>query len=371
MEKFKVSTPSRLCLFGEHLDYLNLEVIAVAINLRFYATVSERDDSLINIRIRDSKIDTLGEKNDKGLYLNYKIDLSKPIKYENKRDYLKSSVNVLLKNGYKLHGLDIQMDSEIPIGKGMCSSSTMIIVLIRALLESIGHEDANNPEKIAYLGYCAEVVEFGEPGGMMDHYTSALGGLVNLGFYTDETTVKPINCNLTGKFILFDSLDQKDTTAVLGNAKKPALEAIDALSSHNIKSVVDLLKGDNEKYIAELDSDHARVLSAALDNYKILLEAKKLLETGHIDNKTLGSLISRHHANLRDGLHISTPKIEKILDTAVANGAYGGKINGSGGGGCCYVYADAEDCDKIIKAVSSLGFPGQVMQQDTGVRKEK
>ncbi|MCK9480075.1 MAG: galactokinase family protein, partial [Firmicutes bacterium] len=35
-----VSTPSRLCLFGEHLDYLELEVIAVAINLRFSAEIA-------------------------------------------------------------------------------------------------------------------------------------------------------------------------------------------------------------------------------------------------------------------------------------------------------------------------------------------
>ena len=110
MNNFRVSTPSRLCLFGEHLDYLSLEVIAVAINLRFSAEVRKRDDSLIKIRIRDSKIDTLGEKNDEGLYDEYEIDLSKPIEYENNRDYLKSSVNVLLKNGYKLSGLDIKMD---------------------------------------------------------------------------------------------------------------------------------------------------------------------------------------------------------------------------------------------------------------------
>ena len=370
MNKFKVSTPSRLCLFGEHLDYLGLEVIAAAINLRFSAEVSDRDDSVINIKIRDSKIDTLGQANDQNLYTDYSIDISKPIEYENNRDYLKSSINVLLKRGYALHGLDIKMDSEIPIGKGMCSSSTMIIVLIRALLQSINHPDAENPEKIAYLGFLAEVYEFGEPGGMMDHYTSALGGLVNLGFYTDETTVAAIPAQLDGKFILFDSLAQKDTTTVLANAKVPATEAIAELSKYGIKSVKDFLNEDNMKYLSELDKEHAKVLGAAIDNYKILLEAKDMLLSGNIDNKKLGALISRHHANLRDGLNISTDTVEKILETAKANGAYGGKINGSGGGGCCYVYAAAEDCDKIIKAVAALGYPAQIMQQDTGVRKD-
>ncbi len=367
----RVSTPSRLCLFGEHLDYLGLEVIAVAINLRFSAKITARDDSLIKIRIRDSSIDTLNVENTDGRYDTYEFDIAKPIPYENNRDYLKSTVNVLLRAGYPLTGADIQMDSEIPIGKGMCSSSTMIVVLTKALLESIGHADAENPEKIARLAFDAEVTEFGEPGGMMDHYTSAIGSLVNLSFPSGETEVYPLSGKLGGRFILFDSLQQKDTTRVLGNAKTPALEAIAALSEYGITSVRDFTDDVNMPLLDRLDADHKRVLSAAVDNYRILLEAKKLLSADCIDDAAVGKLISRHHANLRDGLQISTPRIEEILNTALACGALGGKINGSGGGGCGYVYAREEDCTKIMKAIENLGYPTKMLMQDTGVRKEQ
>ena len=368
--EIRVSTPSRLCLFGEHLDYLGLEVIAVAINLRFSAKISKRDDSLIRIRIRDASIDTLNAENTEGLYTTYEIDLSKPITYENKRDYLRSTVNVLLRAGYKLGGCDIQMDSEIPIGKGMCSSSTMIVVLTRALLESVGSADAENPEKIAHFAFDAEVTEFGEPGGMMDHYASALGGLVNLSFPNGNTEVYRLSGKLGGRFILFDSLQQKDTTRVLGNAKTPALEAIAMLEEYGIKSVRDFTDDAKLPLLEKLDDAHKRVLSAAVDNFRILLEAKELLKADTIDDAKIGALISRHHANLRDGLQISTPRIEVILDTAKANGALGGKINGSGGGGCGYVYAKEEDCEKIMKAIEALGYPTKMLKQDTGVRKE-
>ena len=50
---FKVSTPSRICLFGEHQDYLGLEVIAGAIDLRFSATVTENSENIVRIKIRD------------------------------------------------------------------------------------------------------------------------------------------------------------------------------------------------------------------------------------------------------------------------------------------------------------------------------
>lgn len=33
MREVLCSTPSRICLFGEHLDYLGLEVIASAVDL--------------------------------------------------------------------------------------------------------------------------------------------------------------------------------------------------------------------------------------------------------------------------------------------------------------------------------------------------
>lgn len=368
--EIRVSTPSRLCLFGEHLDYLGLEVIAVAINLRFSAEVKKRDDSIIRIRIRDASIDTLNAENDKGIYQTYEIDTKQPIVYENNRDYLRSTIRVLLGQGYPLCGMDIKMDSEIPIGKGMCSSSTMIVALTRALLEGIGHEDAENPEKIAHLAFSAEVTEFGEPGGMMDHYASALGGLVNLSFPSGETHVKRLSGALGGKFILFDTLQQKDTTRVLGNAKAPALKAISLLAPYGIKSVRDFTDDAKLPLLEKLEEPYRKVLTAAVDNYRILLEAKTLLESENIDDAAIGKLITRHHNNLRDGLCISTPRMEEILDAAMQNGAYGGKINGSGGGGCGYVYAPEEACDAIIAAITKLGYPTKILKQDTGVRKE-
>ncbi|PNT94182.1 hypothetical protein CDQ83_12095 [Clostridium thermosuccinogenes] len=370
--KVYVSTPSRICLFGEHQDYLGLEVIASAINLRFYASATDREDSLIRIRIRDERLNYLGVKNSQGLYETETIDISKPIVYENNRDYLKSTVNLLLKSGYPIkHGFDITMDSEIPIGKGMSSSTTMIVVLTKLLLEMIDSPDKDNAEKIALLGFKAEVEEFKEPGGMMDHYTSALGGLVHLKF-NETTEVSRINRTIPGSFILFDSMERKNTTKVLADAKYPVISALDDLKDVGISSVRDFYYDeDNLKYLKLLDETRKTKLMASIDNFRILKEAEALIKGYSFSPEVFGELLKKHHANLRDGLGISTPTIENILDTAYANGALGGKVNGSGGGGCAYVYAYDEDCDRIIKAVADLGYPGRVMKQDSGVRKDK
>ena len=364
----KVSNPSRLCLFGEHQDYLGLEVVAVAINLRFSAEVTPREDSIIRIKIRDEKLDTLNVENTEGLYQEYLTDISKEIVYDSDEDFMRSTINVLLKKGYKLRGFDIKMDSEIPIGKGMCSSSTMVVAIVKALLEGIGHPDAKDPYKIAQIAFDAEVAEFGHPGGMMDQYASALGGLINLKF-ANGTEAFPIKRSLPGAFILFDSLERKDTLNVLAASKIPTLEGLEILKEYGIKGIDHLAFGGADvSLVDKLDDFRRKKVLTNIDNYKILKKGIELLKSdGDIDEE-LGRLIYAHHKNLRDGLGISTATIEKILDCAIANGAYGGKINGSGGGGCCFVYAPRDKADAIIEAVGKLGYPGKVLVQDTGVR---
>lgn len=370
-EPIRVSTPSRLCLFGEHQDFLGLSVIAVAINLRFSAEVTPRDDSLIRIIIRDESLDFLNVKNDKCLYQEYFVDFSKPITYRHDEDFYPSTVNTLLKNGYQLRGFDIKMDSEIPIGKGMCSSSTMIVALLKAILEGIGHPDANDPMKIAELAFQAEVAEFGNPGGKMDHLTSAIGGLVHMDFSNGETKARRLDHTFEGRFILFDSMERKDTLRVLASSKTPTLKGLELLKEHGVNSIADFVDGDKDPALAEtLPEDCRRAVKANIEDYRLFKQGLALIESNEMDEEKLGELISAHHAQLRDGLGISTDTIEWILETAKANGALGGKLNGSGGGGCCYVYAKEKDCDKILEAVGKRGYPGKIMKQDTGVRRD-
>ncbi|MBT7422666.1 MAG: galactokinase family protein, partial [Candidatus Marinimicrobia bacterium] len=43
----EVTTPGRICLFGEHQDYLGLPVIAMAISLRISITGKQRNDKQV------------------------------------------------------------------------------------------------------------------------------------------------------------------------------------------------------------------------------------------------------------------------------------------------------------------------------------
>lgn len=369
MSTFHVKTPSRICLFGEHQDYLGLEVIASAINLCFSAEAALRGDEKIQVRIRDKSISELGAVNTQGLYETYEVNLDTPIAYENKRDYFKSAVNVLRRAGVAVQGCSIHMDSEIPIGKGMCSSTTMVLAYTTALAAASGSPLAQDPAAMARLAWEAEVAEFGEPGGMMDHYASAYGGLSHMDFRNGVSAEK-LDVKLGGAFILIDSLQQKDTIKVLSDSKYPTLEGLEQLRQYGISSIRDFY--DNKEalcFLDKLDLRHRQKVLANIENYTILRQALEMFQRGRVDDERLGFLLNAHQRALRDGLGISTEIIDALLELAIHHGAYGGKFNGSGGGGCLYVYAARDKAEDIIRAIRKAGYPAVILSQANGLER--
>jgi len=220
-----VSSPGRICLFGEHQDYLGLPVIAAAVNIRAKFTATANDTGIF--RIVKPDVDEQEE-----------IDPGIEQEYRSKRDYLRSAVNVLRRDGFRFgRGYDITLRSAIPIGKG-CSSSSAILVAWIGLLGRIATDGrALTPGEAAQFGYFAEVKEFKEPGGMMDHYTSALGGMVYIET-KGEIILNPLPAALPGVFTQNQS--GSGPGSILG--QKPVAGSIPALNTAaNPASVGDYL----------------------------------------------------------------------------------------------------------------------------------
>src|SRR5688572_13440988 len=120
------SAPGRICLFGEHQDYLGLPIIASAISRRFYFEGRPRQDSEVRVHLRDLGADVF-------------FDLA-DLTYDRERDYFKSVVVVLRAAGYDIsRGVDAQGWSEIPIEAGVSSSSAMVNAWMGLLLSVNGH----------------------------------------------------------------------------------------------------------------------------------------------------------------------------------------------------------------------------------------
>ena len=352
-----VSAPGRICLFGEHQDYFGLPIIAAAVDLRIFIRGTPRNDILVKIDLPD-----IGEKEE--------FSLESELTYQKERDYLRSAVNVLRRKGVRLErGWDCRLHGTIPINAGTSSSSALVVAWTKFLLEASGNRSLNDPEEIAELGFLTEVAEFHEPGGKMDHYASSLGGIVNVTF-DDELTVKRLK-NPLKRFVLADSLQKKDTTGMLGFIKSHVLEGMEIvckkIPDFSLKSPV----GEREKEeMRALLRDNARLLQGTLMTRDLTVEGKDLFETEDFDHRKFGRLLTRQHEVIRDFLQTSTPKIEKMMDAALDAGALGGKLNGSGGGGCMFVYAP-DKTEQIAEAIQRVGAKVHIIHVDEGVRKEE
>ncbi|KAF0153471.1 MAG: galactokinase [Ignavibacteria bacterium] len=354
MNRLSVSAPGRICMFGEHQDYLNLPIIAAAITKRFFVVGAARKDKQVTISLLD-------------LNSNESFGLSENIPYIVERDYLRSSVNVLMREGFTFsRGFDVTMSGNIPINAGTSSSSAMIIAWINFLTQMSDQKITLDAKEIAQFGYIAEVLEFGEPGGMMDQYSSSIGGVIWLESFP-EIHLESIYPKL-GSFVLGNSQEPKDTKFILSRVKKMVINIINDLKKKNpVFSLQNIRIEELDRYRDDLNQEQLELLQGTIRNRDITFEAKQVLITEQLNHQRIGRLMNEHQNVLRNVLQISTPKINKMIDAALNAGAYGAKINGSGGGGCMFAYAP-ENTENVLEAVKSIAPESWIVNVDDGTK---
>jgi len=346
----EISTPGRICLFGEHQDYLGLPVIAMAISLRAKIIGEKRSDNQVIIHKPN-----LAETE------TFSLD---DLSYTKPRDYFKSGIIVCKNAGLTLSsGFECEVTSKIPIRAGTSSSSAISVSWIHFLSQIADVRPNWDQKKIGELAYKTEVEEFNEPGGMMDQYTTAMGNLI---YIQSEPgiTIESLN-PILGTFVLGDSCEPKDTMGILSRCRDSRLEIIQKLKMKNPTSTIHTL-GEGAD-ISDLNASEIELYKGTLRNRDLLKRALLELEKEESNHESIGQLLLDHHQVLRDVLQVSTPKIETMMDAASNAGALGGKINGSGGGGCMFAYAP-NNPEHVAEAIEKAGGKAYIIQQDEGTR---
>ena len=348
----RISTPGRICLFGEHQDYLGLPVIAMAISLRVILEGKKRQDRKVIIHKPD-----LGETE------SFLLD---DLLYTKSRDYFKSGIGVCQNEGLTFSsGFECEITSKIPIRAGTSSSSAISVSWIHFLSQMADEPTNWDQQKISELAYKTEVEEFNEPGGMMDQYSTAMGHLIYLQSEPD-IAIQSLNPNL-GTFVLGDSCEPKETMIILSRCRDARLEIIEKLKVRNPNLYIHSSGDDLD--LTDLTENEKSLFMATIKNRNLLKSALIELEKDELNHDIIGNLLTDHHTVLRDILNVSTPKIEIMMDAALNAGALGGKINGSGGGGCMFAYAP-NDPKHVAEAIEKAGGKVYVIQADEGTRIE-
>lgn len=242
-------------------------------------------------------------------------------------------------NQTKLHGVEITSTADIPGGTGLGSSSTFTVGLLHTVDCYQGRYASKG--KLAEQACRIEIEQLGSPIGKQDQYAAAFGGLNFIRFNRDGTvSVTPILMKpetyrtLQQNLVMFYTGDVRSANSILSEQKRNMSETA---------------KTDNLKKMCALAED----MKAALEQDD-LSSFGSLLHQGWELKRTLAS-------------GISNPAIDEAYETAMANGALGGKLLGAGGGGFLLFYCEPKYQERLRVVLGLRAFPFAFERDGTSI----
>lgn len=348
------SAPSRICLYGEHQDYLQLKVIPCAIDLR------------LDIFSNPSKNKRLVIKSE---YLNETVEIhSKTSKLSdhqvNFKTYLEAGI-IALRNSFRditIPSLEVCIRSNIPIASGLSSSAALLVGWIKHLGGILNLQLENN--KLAELAYEAEHDIMEIPCGRMDQYSSTYGGIISL-FCTDPPKLKLLQIP-DFKLLVVDSKTTKLTSEVHGKKVeeiKSVIRKFEKISKVSLtKTSTDILS----KFQRLLNAHELRIMKGVISIKEDTEMAEKELLKTMPDLELLGDLLSSQHNALRNGINVSLPILDKIVQLGKKYDALGGKLTGAGLGGSVVLLTSKDNRNIKENLMQELKLPILSVNIDQG-----
>jgi len=250
-------------------------------------------------------------------------------------------------------GYDIEISGTIPVNAGVSSSSALVVAWLRFLIQAQEASWEVTDAQIGVWAYQAEVVFFNQPGGLMDQYTIAQGGMIYIDTLKGETTALTPKM---GTLILAESGIAKQTLTVLQNARNYAQNAIEEVTQHQADfDIQQATETAYQLYLPLISPIYQPYWYAAIFNHSITQKAKVALLESDPDLELLGELMNAHQTILQQCIQNTPESMITQMEAAKKAGAFGAKIIGSGGGGCMVALTDDRSKNSVIQAFQEAG----------------
>jgi len=287
--KSVASAPAKIILFGEHFVVHGTKAILAAINKRVTVTSSFTDDKTIKV---NSKLGTY-ETSDLSSYEKVKSEF-RPFIY---------LANKILGSNQNVGGLEITINSDIPVGVGLGSSSACCVAAAASIS---GLFNELSREEIINLAIDAEKTIFADTSGA-DPTVCTYGGII------EYPSIKKIDNTFDLNLVIANSM--------IPHSTKRSVEKVSKFKENNEVRFSQLCELETkliDGIILDMKNNDAIALGLKMS------ENQKYLEEIQVSNDTLRDMIS---------------SLKEI--------SLGSKITGAGDGGCIIALVKDENLDQV------------------------
>ena len=339
VEPVVASAPGRVNLIGDHTDYADGFCLPMPLNLMTEVAVAVSDEfsafSLSNDEMRrfDPAASAQG----------------------NWTDYVAGPIKILREAGIDVPPLNVLVRSTVPQGAGVSSSAALEVAVIRACLAFVGTELPDS--EIARLAQRAENDYCGLQCGILDQMACAVGRpgqalLLDCRINKGRLVGVPRGFH----FVVLHCGQERKLVEGAYNQRRAAVEkAAEALGVLALRDatleMVEAGLGDPElcKRARHVVNENLRVLAAV-----------EALQAGHVPG--FGTLMTESHWSLARDYEVSTPALDRLVESALAHGAVGARLTGAGFGGCVVALVHPAELTGMLMGVAAANPSSWVVQ---------
>ncbi|MFW5905889.1 MAG: galactokinase [archaeon] len=326
---YRVRSPGRVNLIGEHTDYTGGYVMPFATDL--YTELAATPTSAVEVASDAVETRYTFETDDLGPTDDW-------------IDYVKGCYAILQDEGYDPGGFTGQLSATLPLGSGLSSSASLELAVMAFLNEA--YDLGLSRERMALLSQRVENEYVGMSCGIMDQFAVALGedGRALL-IDTETLEYEPVPMPEGIRVVVFHTGVSRELLDSEYNQRRDTVEA--ALDSLGVASSKDVSESDLE----DLPALQAERLGFVARENDRVQRAKATLADG--DLAGFGDLLVTAHRDIAEHYEASIPELDYVVETALEEGAYGARLTGAGWGGAAIAVVDEDEAASFAESLTA------------------
>ena len=326
------AAPGRVNLIGEHTDYNGGLCLPVALEQRTLVAVALRSDGVVRVHSRQSDETYTGSIGD--IAAGWAA-------------YPTAVLWSLALEGLPLGGIDLAVDSSVPVGAGLSSSAALTCSVALAVNEL--HDSPFSRDQLVQACIRAENEGVEAPTGGMDQ-TIALFAQPSTALLLDcqDGSTEPIPFDLHGAGFELIVVDTRVKHSLAdGQYGLRRAQCLDAATALGVDSLREATANQAETARDPILRARARHVVTEIERTRRVAE---LLRSNRFSD--IGELLDNSHASLRDDFEVSCEELDVAVAAARRGGAIGARMTGGGFGGSAIALVPEGSSAEVIASVS-------------------